>query len=181
MHKSEEQLEAGIEHILAAPKDAGILKMIVSRPQTDQRNCQSTGQLTTELGLIGDNWKARGFSRAPDGSAHLDMQLNIMNSRAIDLIAQSQHDWPLAGDQLYVDMDLSKDNLPPGTRLSVGAAQIEVTAEPHLGCKKFADRFGKAATLFVNSDIGKTNGFRGICAKVIKDGEIGVGDRLTKL
>lgn len=181
MHKTDEELEAGVDHILAAPKDAGVLRMIVCRPDTDQRQSQTVGELSIDLGLVGDNWKARGFRKTPDGSAHPDMQLNIMNSRAIALLAESEQYWPLAGDQLYVDMDLSKSNLPPGTRLSLGDAEIEVTAEPHLGCKKFADRFGKAATLFVNSDIGKLNSFRGICAKVVCAGEIRAGDKLTKV
>lgn len=181
MHRSEQELEKGIEHILASPKDLGALQLIAARPKTDMRKVLRKANLSIELGLEGDNWKAKGFRHTPDGSAHPDMQLNIMNSRAIDLIADSKDDWPLAGDQLYVDMDLSKDNLPAGTRLSLGNTEIEVTAEPHLGCKKFSDRFGRAATLFVNSDIGKANCFRGICAKVIKEGEICVGDRLTKI
>lgn len=181
MHRSAQELEQGIEHILASPKDAGELQLIVARPKTDMRKVLRRANLNVEIGLEGDNWKAKGFRHTPDGSAHPDMQLNIMNSRAIDLIADTQDDWPLAGDQLYVDMDLSKDNLPAGTRLGLGDAEIEVTAEPHLGCKKFSDRFGRAATLFVNSDIGKANCFRGINAKVIKNGAIRIGDKLIKI
>ena len=182
MHRSESDLEQGIAHILAAPKDSGELQLIVARPKTDMRKVLHQANLSIELGLEGDNWKAKGFRNTPDGSAHPDMQLNIMNSRAIETIAGvEQQEWPLAGDQLYVDMDLSKENLPAGTRLSLGKAEIEVTAEPHLGCKKFSDRFGRAATMFVNSDIGKANCFRGICAKVVKDGQIRLGDKLTKV
>lgn len=181
MYRSEQELEESIGHILMSPKDAGLLKLIVARPKTDLRKVLHTATLTRELGLQGDNWKARGFRKSPDGSAHPDMQLNIMNSRAIAAIAGTEEQWPLAGDQLYVEMDLSKENLPAGTRLLLGSAEIEVTAEPHLGCKKFSDRFGRAATLFVNSDLGKVNCFRGICAKVIKEGQIRIGDKLTKI
>lgn len=181
MHRRAEELEQGIENILASPKNSGNLDLIVARPETNTRKVLTEARLNIELGLEGDNWKTKPYSKSPDGFGHPEMQLNIMNSRAIDLIADSKEDWPLAGDQLYVDMDLSKENLPAGTRLSIGAAEVEVTAEPHLGCKKFSDRFGRAATLFVNSEIGKSHCFRGICAKVIKGGEIRLGDKLTKI
>lgn len=181
LHRSQAELEVGIAHILASPKNGGKLALIVARPTVDQRTQPPSGKLSTEEGLAGDNWKARGFRRTPDGSAHPDMQLNIMNSRCAELVAGSKDRWSLAGDQLFVDMDLSEDNLPPGTKLSLGNAIIEVTAEPHLGCRKFSDRYGKDATLFVNSDIGKSAHFRGICAKVVQTGEISLGDELIKV
>lgn len=181
MHRSAEELEHGIENILASPKNSGNLDLIVARPKTNARKVLTEAKLSLELGLEGDNWKIKPYSKSPDGFGHPEMQLNIMNSRVIDLIAETKQDWPLAGDQLYVDMDLSKENLPAGTRLSLGNAEVEVTAEPHLGCKKFSDRFGRTATLFVNSDFGKAHCFRGICAKVVKQGEIQLGDKLTKI
>src|SRR5918997_1726577 len=103
------------------------------------------------------------------------MQLNVMNSRVIALVARSRDRWPLAGDQLYLDLDLSKDNLPAGTRLALGAAVIEVTAQPHTGCKKFVERFGVEAMKFVNSEMGKRLCLRGINAKVIEPGVIRIG------
>ena len=109
------------------------------------------------------------------------MQLNIMNARVARLIAGSPERWPLAGDQLYIDMNLSDDNLPPGTRLSLGEAIIEVTAEPHLGCQKFKQRFGEAAMKFVNSDRGKILKLRGINAKIVRGGVIRSGDVARKL
>ena len=179
--KTAAELEEGLAHILASPAEAGELKMIVARPKTDKRKILTQAKLDTQEGLVGDNWRARGFRQRPDGSAHPEMQLNIMNSRAAKLIAGSQERWALAGDQLYVDMDLSKANLPAGTRLSLGEAILEVTAEPHLGCAKFANRFGKDAVLFVNSKSGKANNLRGICAKVVQPGEIRLGHVMTKL
>ena len=132
-------------------------------------------------GLVGDNWKARGSTSTADGSAHPEMQLNIMNSRVIALLAQERERWQLAGDQLFIDMDLSDKNLPAGTRLALGSAVIEITAKPHSGCKKFAARFGQDAIKFVNSPLGKELHLRGVNAKVIQSGTIQVGDAVKKI
>jgi len=180
-HLSASKLEEGVDHILATPKDDGELKLIVCRPEIDGRETPSEARLDVETGLIGDNWLARGSRHMPDGAADPEMQLNIMNSRVVDLVAGSADRWPLAGDQLYVDMDLGQENLPPGTRLELGDAVIESTEPPHTGCKKFAARFGVDAMVFVNSGRGKELNFRGICAKVVKSGDIRVGDVARKL
>ncbi len=180
-HLTMQELEAGREHILASPKDTGALKLIVRRPAVDARETTTEGELDTEQGLIGDNWLARGSRHMPDGVADPEMQLNIMNARVAELVADGTERMPLAGDQLYVDLDLSDDNLPPGTRLAIGEAMVEVTEPPHTGCKKFAERFGKDAIVFVNSGDGKTLNFRGINAKVVKSGAIRVGDDVTKV
>jgi MOSC domain-containing protein YiiM len=132
-------------------------------------------------GLVGDNWRRRGSSRTADGSAHPDMQLNIMNARMIALVAQEKARWPLAGDQLFIDMDLSADNVPPGTHLALGSAVIAVTAQPHTGCKKFAARFGLEALQFVSTPLGKQLNLRGINARVVHPGVIRVGDVVKKL
>lgn len=181
LHLSAAELEQGVEHILASPSDNGELKLIVRRPEVDGRETPATAQLDTEQGLVGDNWQARGSRHMPDGAADPDMQLNIMNARVVDLVAQSQDRWALAGDQLIVDMDLSDDNLPPGTQLAIGDVIVEITAPPHTGCKKFAARFGTEAMVFVNSGRGKKLNFRGICAKVVKSGDVKVGDVARKL
>ena len=157
-----------------------MLDLIVRRPCVDQREAVTAARLDVEQGLVGDNWKTRGSSHMPDGVADPDMQLNIMNSRVADLVAADPSRRELAGDQLYLDLDLSAENLPPGTRLAIGNAIIEVTEPPHTGCKKFAARFGKDAVVFVNSGMGKKLNFRGICAKVIQSGDIRVGDVATK-
>ncbi|MDG1462175.1 MAG: MOSC domain-containing protein [Gammaproteobacteria bacterium] len=180
-HLAREQLEAGLSHILAAPKEFGSIEMIVRRPAENQREVVQSCILDPLQGLIGDNWLQRGCSQMADGSAHPDMQLNLMNSRVIDLLAQTRHRWPLAGDQFYVDLDLSAANLLPGNRLAIGPAVIEVTAEPHLGCKKFAERFGHDAMRFVNSSRGKQHNLRGINARVLQAGAVNVGDTIRKL
>ena len=173
-HLSADKLEQGVDHILASPSNVGTLKLIVIRPDVDQRETPAEGRLDTEQGLVGDNWSNRA-------NANPDMQLNIMNARVIGLVAQTLKRWPLAGDQLYLDLDLSDDNLPPGTQLALGDAIIEVTEPPHTGCKKFAARFGVDAMMFVNSGRGRKLNFRGINAKVIQSGDINVGDVARKL
>ncbi len=180
-HLTTAELEAGLDQIRQAPADHGRLELIVRRPQIDAREVLEVGELDIIQGLVGDTWQSRGSSRTDDGSAHPDMQLNIMNSRTTALVAQEQERWPLAGDQLYVDLDLSEANLPPGTRLAIGSAIIEVTAIPHNGCKKFVARFGLDAMKFVNSPVGKALHLRGINAKVVQSGTIRVGDTVKKL
>ena len=132
-------------------------------------------------GLVGDNWKVRGSSRTLDGSSHPDMQLNIMNARVIALVAQEKERWQLAGDQLFIDLDLSIDNVPAGTKLSLGSAVMEVTGQPHTGCKKFLARFGKDALQFISSPVGKHLQLRGINAKVVQPGTIRLGDVVRKI
>jgi hypothetical protein len=175
------ELRAGLDHIRQAPKDQGTLKMIVQRPREDERNVIDRGELSLSEGLVGDNWKTRGSKHSPDGSAPLYAQITVMNARCIALLAQSEERWALAGDQLYVDFDLSEENIPPGARLAVGSAILEVSAEPHSGCKKFSARFGVDAMKFVNSAEGKRLHLRGINAKVIQSGIIRVGDTINKL
>ena len=97
------------------------------------------------------------------------------------LLAQRPERWSLAGDQLFVDLDLSPENLPPGTRLAMGSAAIEVTKQPHTGCAKFVERFGLDAVKFVNSDEGKQLHLRGINARVALPGVIRVGDIVSKV
>lgn len=174
------ELEAGLDEIRRSPKDEGVLEMIVRRPRTNEREVLDEGRLDLKEGLVGDNWLSRGSASTEDGSAHPDMQLNIMNVRVIALVAQQKERWPLAGDQLFIDLDLSADNLPPGSRLAIGTAIIEVTAPPHTGCQKFVSRYGADAMKFVNSTVGRQLHLRGINAKVVQPGLIRVGDVVTK-
>lgn len=177
-HLTMTELEVGLAEIRSSPQDRGQLAMIVRRPRTEEREVLERVDLDIEFGLVGDNWHSRGSSSTTDGAAHPAMQLNLMNSRAIDLIAGDRSRWQLAGDQLFVDLDLSGENLPPGTRLAIGTAVIEITAVPHTGCKKFTARFGLEAMKFVNSPVGRELNLRGINAKVVKAGIVVVGDQI---
>ena len=174
------QLEAGLDEIRRAPKDAGSLALIVRRPASEQREVLNEGSLDLAEGLVGDNWKERGSRRTLDGGPNPDTQITLMNSRVVSLLARSRDRWQLAGDQLFVDLDLSLQNLPAGTRLAIGNAVIEVTAEPHTGCKKFTSRYGVDAMKFVNSPVGRELCLRGINAKVVKPGNLKVGDTVKK-
>ena len=180
-YASKEMLEAGMEYINQSPKDNGMLKMIVRRPRVDERDVIDEGELSLTEGLIGDNWKMRSSRHTPDGSANPESQVTVMNARAIELLAQQTEFWSLAGDQLYIDLDLSDENLPPGTRLAIGSAILEVSAQPHTGCKKFSERFGVEAMKFVNSPEGKRLHLRGINTRVVGGGSIRAGDVVRKI
>jgi hypothetical protein len=174
-------LEAGLPTIRQSPNDAGVLALIVRRPQMGAREVLAEAELDLVKGLVGDNWSIRGSSRTADGSAHPNMQLTIMNARVIALVAQEKERWPLAGDQLFIDLDLSAANVPPGTRLSLGSAVIEITDQPHTGCSKFVSRFGQDALNFINSPAGKQLQLRGVNAKVVQPGVIRVEDVVKKM
>lgn len=180
-HLTTTELELALGAIGDSPKDFGPLEMIVRRPAVGAREVVQSGELHPLVGLVGDSWSRRGSRRSADGGPHPEMQLNIMNARVAGLVAQAKDRWALAGDQLFVDMDLSADNLPAGARLQLGGAVIEITAEPHTGCGKFIERFGVDAAKFVNASERRDLRLRGLNAKVVQGGEIRVGDRLTKL
>ena len=180
-HLTREELEAGVGEIRRAPRDEGVLHLIVRRPKADEREVLDEAHLSVEEGVVGDTWRLRSSSRMPDGGPHPDMQLNIIGARAIGLIAQDRSRWALAGDQLVVDLDLTGENLPAWTKLQIGSAIIEVTDQPHTGCDKFVSRFGVDAMKFVNSPLGRSLNLRGINARVVKAGTIRVGDVVKKI
>ncbi len=180
-HLTKDELEAGLDEIRRAPKDDGVLELIVRRPRVDEREVLREAELHLVEGLVGDSWFTRGCSRTQDGSRNLDMQINIMNARAAALVAQTKDRWQLAGDQLYLDLDLSAANLPAGTQLAMGSAVIEVTSPPHNGCHKFVSRFGHDAMKFVNSAVGRELHLRGINARVVQGGLIRIGDVAKKV
>ena len=180
-HLTMEELEAGLDTVRQSPRHTGVLDLIVRRPGIGEREVLQQGELNFVEGLAGDTWRARGSSLTADGSSHTDTQLNVMNSRAVALVAQHKDRWQLAGDQLFIDLDLSADNLPPGTQLQLGSAVIAVTDQPHTGCPKFVARFGKDAMKLVNSPIGRQLNLRGINCKVVEPGVIRVGDMVTKI
>jgi hypothetical protein len=181
-HLTTEELEAGLAEIERAPSAEGVVQLIVRRPAVGEREVLEEGALDLVEGLVGDTWIARGSKRTADGSSHPDMQLNVMSARVVDLVAAGDRErWALAGDQLYVDLDLSEANLPPGTRLALGTAVIEVTAEPHTGCEKFVSRFGNDAHTFVNTRAHRHLRLRGLNAKVVEPGAVRAGDPIRKL
>jgi len=171
-------LEAALPRIQQSPADRGTVDLIVRRPEVDMREVLTRGILSPAAGLEGDSWATRDSSRTADGSPHPEMQLTLMSSRVIALLTR---DWALAGDQFFVDLDLSVANLPAGTRLRLGAAIVEVTPEPHTGCAKFAARFGRDALRFINSGTGRALRLRGLNARVVEAGVVNQGDSVHKL
>ena len=180
-HRTNAELQAGLSATQISPRNEGRLELIVRRPNVGGREILAEGELDVVSGLVGDTWPQRPSSRTPDRSPHPDLQLTLMNSRVATLIAGDVTRWPLAGDQLYVDFDISETNLPPGTRLEIGASVIEITAQPHTGCGKFVQRFGVAAMKFVNSPRGRELHLRGINARVVRPGMIRTGDAVRKI
>jgi MOSC domain-containing protein YiiM len=179
LHLPLAELEAQLDYIRQSPPDNGVLEMIVCRPDVDQRQMLFEAELDVNRGLVGDTWLSRGNYKG--GPANPDCQINIMNSRVVALVAQDRERWQLAGDQLYIDLDLSDENLTPGSQIAIGTAILEVTAEPHTGCKKFASRYGNDAKNFVNSSEGKRLHLRGINARIIQSGLVRTGDVVTKI
>jgi hypothetical protein len=179
-HLTLAELEAALPSALQSPTDNGTLDLIVCRPAVGRRDVLVAAELTLDTGLVGDTWNIRSSRLTADGSPHPDTQINVMNSRVIAMIAGDESRWGLAGDQLYVDLDLSAGNLPPGTQLSIGSAVIEVTSQPHTGCAKFVQRFGVDAMKFVNSPKGRELRLRGLNARVVVAGQIRAGDRIRK-
>lgn len=180
-HPTADQLAAGLDAVRASPADDGVVELIVRRPDVDVREAVERAVLDPQDGLVGDTWRRRGDPRTPDGSANPDAQLTLVNDRLARLVAGDPSRRALAGDQLYVDLDLSAANLPAGTRLALGSAVVEITGLPHTGCAKFAHRFGNAAARLVNSPAGRALNLRGVNAKVVVAGTVGVGDAVRKV
>ena len=173
------ELEAGLDHLRAAPRGEGVVELIVRRPTVDERETVDEAELDLEDGLVGDSWRARG--RSGGRPANEKAQITVTNARSAALVAGDRERWPLAGDQLFVDFDLSGEHIPPGTQLAVGTAVIEVTDDPHTGCKKFSARFGLEALKFVNSPEGRELNLRGINTRVVQPGTVRVGDAIRRL
>ena len=179
-HLSRERLAAGLGQICDSPHDGGRLVLIVRRPAAGQRDLPTEAILDQVAGLDGDSWLARGSTNTPDGSADPQRQVTLMNARVAELVAGGTGRMPLAGDQLYLDLDLSLDNLPAGSLLAVGQAVLQVSAAPHLGCAKFVERFGAEAMRFVNSRTGRQLRLRGMNAHVVVPGTVRLGDLAAK-
>src|SRR5713226_1129897 len=175
------RLEESLDHIREAPLDLGTVELIARRPAVDEREVMTEARLDVRDGLVGDTWLARGSSRTADGGPNPESQVTLMSARAAGAIAGERERWPLAGDQLYVDIDLSVTNLPPGSRVQIGSAVIEFSETPHTGCAKFQARYGNDSLRFVNSPVGRELRLRGANCRVVVSGVVGVGDTIRKL
>lgn len=180
-HPTTADIEAGLDHVLAAPRDRGRLEMLVVRPGEDRRETPDEARCTVTGGVEGDDWVRRASRHTDDGGPNPDQQITMMNARYLDLVAGGRDRWPLAGDQFVVDLDLGEQALAPGDRLRVGEVVVEVTAHPHNGCDKFRDRFGMDAVRFANSPVGRRHHLRGIHVRVVEEGVVRVGDPIERV
>ena len=178
-HKTAEALLAGLPDVEKSPQDQGIVRLIVRRPAVDEREIITEGELDLGLGLVGDGWVER-VGRGSDGPNRY-AQLTLMNARYAELVAGEPDHWAEAGDQVYVDLDISKANLPAGSRVGLGSAIIEFSEEPHTGCAKFSARFGSEALRLANSERGRELRLRGVNTVVVKAGTFRNGDIVRKL
>ena len=172
-HLPYDVLEKGLRDLPPPPTDEGTVVLVVARPSVDERLTPERCALTPEGGVAGDRWgkKLR---------ANPEAQITVMRADVGRLVANGQ---PLAlfGDNLVVELDLSTENLPTGTRLRVGTAVCEVTPMPHTGCGKYEARFGRDARAFTNAPEHKHDHLRGIYIRVIEPGEVSPGDAISVL
>ena len=178
---TDRDFEPFLADVRAAPRDAGRLELIARRPAVDKRELVDAAELDTTFGVIGDSWFERGSSRTPDGLANPESQVTLISTRVLRAIEQDTDRWPLAGDQLYVDFDLSIEALPPGSCLAIGSALLEVSEQPHTGCAKFSARFGSDALRWINSPVGRDLRMRGMNARVVRGGTVRAGDVVRRV
>jgi hypothetical protein len=178
-HRDTDTLAAGLDDVRRSPRDSGVVEMVVVRPAPGERVVLDLAEVVPGKGIDGDTWDQRGSTRTPDGGPNPEAMVTVMNSRAVELVAGSRDRWPLAGDQLYVDLDLSTENLPTGTRLTIGNAELEVTAAPHTGCAQFKERFGVEALRLTATPDGRFLRLRGINTRVVRGGAVRPGDTVV--
>jgi MOSC domain-containing protein YiiM len=178
MRATRDDLDARLPELQALPTERGTLRLIVARPSEGERELPESAELTLEDGLVGDRWTA---PRDRDGNLMRGTQLTLASTHLLALIAEPER-WPLAGDNLVVDMGLDKASLPAGSRLAIGdSAVVEISEEPHTGCAKFSARFGSDALKFINSPEGRELRLRGVNAFVVEPGTVSTGDEIRRL
>ena len=180
-HATSDELNDKLDWLLESPKDGGVVRGIVVRPETDERKELQEARLSPEGGVEGDRWASTAQRKLKDGRLNPDVQVTLTNARLIEILAKDRSRWSLSGDQIYVDMDLSMENLPPGQRLAIGSTVLEISEVPHRGCSKYTSRFGKAAFDLVDSARGRELRFRGVYAQVVQEGTLAVGDQIHKV
>ncbi|TWT85325.1 hypothetical protein Pla123a_01320 [Posidoniimonas polymericola] len=182
-HLSRQELEGLLPDVTASPRAVGALQAIFVRPAENERRSVDHAELSQETGIVGDRWLTNHWQQLPNGASDPDTQVSIMNARILRAISGGDHEaMGLAGDNLIVDFDLSEDHLPAGSRLRIGGeVEIQISATPHTGCKKFVQRYGVEAQRFVNGDEGKRHHLRGLLGMIVSPGTIRVGDRVEKV
>ena len=171
---STSEIEKKIDRIAQSPRDLGTLECIVLRLPNEKRETPQEAVVSPDGGLHGDRWR---MAKSPNQRG----QISMMNASFQRTIAGDEDRMTLAGDNLLVDLDLNKDNLPTGARLRIGSSVVEVTDLPHTGCSKFERRYGIDALNFTSSHTHKFQRLRGLFVRTIKPGLIRVGDTIIKI
>lgn len=176
------ELEQGLAEVLVSPRDEGLLQAIFVRPQENERRRLSTAELSPGGGVEGDRWASDHWQKLPDGRSDPQSQVSLMNARLLRLIAGEEDAMSLAGDNLILELDLSEENVPAGSRVRIGDdVVLEFTAQAHTGCGKFSRRFGRQALEFINGPHGGPLNLRGRFARIVQGGTIRTGDLVTKV
>ncbi len=164
-------LQAAFLELPPAPATRGRVVQIVRRGEGGRREYLEHTRVTPHTGVPGDAWARRS---APDP----DEQITAMQAGVARLLANGQ---PLGlfGDNLFLDLDLSANNLPPGSVLRIGTAGFVITAKPHTGCRKFLTRFGRDALRFVSEAAHRSHNLRGVHLRVLEPGEVRLGAEAT--
>ncbi len=180
-NRSRDELNAALPMVVDAPKDEGQVALIVVRPESGLREMPTTIHISRARGVEGDRWADGSWLQDDNGRPHPDVQINLMNTHAAEAIAGEKSNWAAAGNNFFVNLDMSPENLPPGTRLALGDAEIEISKQPNKACQKFIDRYGRDACVFVNVGPGWALRMRGLYARVVSDGDVCLGDQIRKL
>ncbi len=180
-YQTAEQLQAGMARVYETPRDEGAVRLVVRRPGRGEREILAQGQLDTEQGLVGDDWINRPGMKRDTPSPYA--QVTVMNARAAELVSGDPEPstWAQCGDQLYIDLDLSEANMPAGTRIAIGEAELEVQAEPHTGCVQFRSWWGPDALRHISTKEGLSLRMRGANTRVIRSGAVRPGDVARKV
>lgn len=171
------ELESGWQALPPPPRSAGTVRLLCVRKGDGLHETPDAVEITSSHGMLGDRWAEREPGTDPDGNS----AITLMSASAIGLLAADRLPLHAAGDNLVVDLDLSVEALPAGTRLAVGDAVLRVSEEPHTGCSTFRDRFGLDALKWVSTPSGRALRLRGMNCGVVRAGTVRVGDEIRVL
>jgi hypothetical protein len=147
-----EELDAALPSVLAAPRDAGIVRMLCTRPKPNTRSFPEVLTLTRSKGVSDDYHQWQPWLELPDGSP-----------------------------DPRIEVSLADTDLPVGTRLSVGTAILRVSDVPNDGCAKWRVRCGRPAYNWIIKPDHLKLRLRGLYALIEQDGEVRLGDTLRRL
>lgn len=172
-----DELEALWAGMPAAPRDAGSVRLLCIRREPGLHDTPDVAEVTVDGGLVGDRWAVGWQEHDPERRA----QVTLMNAAVTELVAAGRQPLHEAGDNILVDFDISVDHLPPGTRVRIGEAVLEISAAPHTGCSRFAARFGQDALRWANWRHWRERRLRGVNCRVVEGGVVRVGDPVERL